>query len=77
MHKVKSADFLDHFRIRITFEDAKTKIVDLKDHIAGEIFKPLQDLSYFKTFIVNEDLDTITWSNGADMSPDFLYEIGK
>jgi hypothetical protein len=21
-------------------------------------------------------LDTVVWDNGADMSPDFLYEIG-
>jgi hypothetical protein len=26
---------------------------------------------------VNEATDTIEWENGADMSPDFLYRIGK
>jgi hypothetical protein len=25
---------------------------------------------------LNSDLDAIVWRNDADMSPDFLYEIG-
>jgi hypothetical protein len=24
----------------------------------------------------DEDLDTVVWENGADFSPDFLFEIG-
>jgi len=24
----------------------------------------------------NEDIDTVVWENGADFSPDFLYEVG-
>lgn len=41
----------------------------------GEAFEPLKNISSFKTVRVNSDLDTIVWENGADMSPDFLYEI--
>ena len=55
----------------------KNKLVDLAEHLYGEIFECLKDLSYFKTFKVNHDTDTIEWDNGADMSPDFLYRIGK
>jgi hypothetical protein len=44
--------------------------------LTGEIFEPLKNLRYFKTVKINPDLDTIVWDNGADMSPDFLYEIG-
>jgi hypothetical protein len=36
-----------------------------------------RSLAYFRNFRVNEDLDTIVWENGADFSPDFLYEIGQ
>jgi len=34
-------------------------------------------VEYFQTLRVDPDLDTIVWYNGADMSPDFLYEISK
>ena len=30
-----------------------------------------------RTARLNPDMDTVVWSNGADMSPDFLYEIGQ
>ena len=33
-------------------------------------------LEIFKEFKVNTDIDTVTWPNAADFSPDFLYEIG-
>jgi len=41
------------------------------------MIEPLKDIAYFKSFRVNEDLDTVVWENGADFSPDFLYEIGQ
>jgi hypothetical protein len=36
---------------------------------------PLRDMKLFRTARLNVDLDTVVWENGADMSPDFLYEI--
>ncbi len=77
MHSVKTAKYIEGFRILLTFEDKTEKLVDLSSHLYGEIFEPLKDVSYFKKFKVNEDTDTIEWENGADMSPDFLYKIGK
>lgn len=77
MHFVKKADYLSDYILSLTFEDGKKKIIDLKPYIEGEIFEPLKNIDYFKKFKVNPDLDTIVWDNGADLSPDFLYEIGK
>ena len=76
MHFVKKANYVSEYKLLLTFEDGKVCLVDLKPHLEGKIFKPLKDISYFKAVKVNSDLDTIVWKNGADMSPDFLYEIG-
>ena len=76
MHFVKKANYVSEYKLLLTFEDGNARLVDLKPHLEGEIFEPLKDISYFKTVKVNSDLDTIVWKNGADMSPDFLYEIG-
>lgn len=76
MHLVKNIEYINEYKLLITFEDNSIKTVDFKDHLDGEIYSPLKDVEYFKTVKLNKDIDTIVWDNGADFSPDFLYEIG-
>ncbi|HKZ84955.1 MAG TPA: DUF2442 domain-containing protein [Anaerolineae bacterium] len=76
MHFVRDAKHVSGYELLLTFEDGSVRRVDLEPHLEGEIFEPLKDLDSFKTVRVNPDLDTIVWENGADMSPDFLYDIG-
>jgi hypothetical protein len=77
MRFVKSVRYVSEYKLLLSFEDGSVRKVDLEPHLDGEIFEPLKDVNYFKTVWVNPDLDTIVWDNGADMSPDFLYEIGR
>jgi len=77
MHFVKDVSYLTEYKLKLTFEDNIVKLVDLKPHLDGEIFKPLMNIDYFKNVRINPDIDTIVWSNEADFSPDFLYEIGE
>ena len=75
MHFVRDAKYLSEYKLLLTFEDGNLRQVDLAPHLDGKVFEPLKDLDNFTTVQVNRDLDTIVWKNGADMSPDFLYEI--
>ena len=77
MHFVTSVSYVSGYRLLLTFEDGSMRLVDLEPHLDGEIFDPLRDTNYFRTVSVNPDLATIVWDNGADMSPDFLYELGE
>ncbi len=76
MHFVKDARYVSEYKLLLTFENRVNKLVDLEPHLDGEIFEPLKDIDYFRTVRVDPDTDTIVWDNGADVSPDFLYEIG-
>ncbi len=76
MHYVVDASHIDGYRLKIRFENDEVRVVDLSDHLDGPVFEPLKDLSYFKQVQVNHDIDTVVWPNGADFSPDFLYDIG-
>ena len=76
MHFVKDLKYLSDYKLLLTFEDGSLRQVDLAAYLDGEVFEPLKDMSNFKSVHLNSDLDTIVWKNGADMSPDFLYEIG-
>lgn len=53
------------------------KLVDLESYLKGKIFEPLKNIDHFKTVKVSKNIDTIAWKNGADISPDFLYEMGE
>ena len=76
MHFVKEVNYVSDYKLLVSFEDGTVKLVDLASYLDGEIFEQLKDKNYFKTVRVNPDIDTIVWENGADISPDFLYEIG-
>ncbi len=76
MHFVRGVTHVAGYQLLLSFEDGSVRLVDLEHELDGEIFEPLKDVNYFQTVRVDPDLDTIVWENGADMSPDFLYEIG-
>ncbi len=73
MHTVKSLKYAGDYRLELTFEDSKVKIIDLKDELYGEIFEPLKNVEFFRQAYVDADLETVSWPNGADLCPDFLY----
>jgi hypothetical protein len=77
MHWVKSASYIDGYKIEIRFENDEVRRVDLENYLDGGIFEALKELSFFKTFAVNHEIDTVVWPNNADFSPDFLYKIGQ
>ena len=77
MHWVKEAQYISAYRLKVKFENNEIKLVDLQPYLDGEIFQPLRNIEYFKNVTLNRDIDTISWPNNADFSPDFLYNIGQ
>lgn len=77
MHYVTDVEYECGHRLLLTFEDGGRRRVDLAPHLEGEMFEPLREVKRFRTARLNTDIDTVVWDNGADMSPDFLYEIGE
>jgi hypothetical protein len=71
---VTSAEHLNNFNLRLTFNNGQVKIVNLENYLDKPIFHPLNDITYFKTFKQNPF--TVEWDNGADFAPEFLYRIG-
>ena len=62
----------DH-TVWLRFEDGTAGEVDLAGELEGGVFEPLRDVQYFQRFVVSPDLGTISWPNGADFAPEFLY----
>ncbi len=75
MLRVIDVDYVKDYTLRLTFSDGAVKEVDLKPYLQGEVFGELLDKSKFVQYGLTPV--TIEWANGADLAPEFLYEIGE
>ena len=67
---VEQAKYINDYKIWLSFNDGTEGEVDLASELYGEIFEPLKDISFFKSFTLEGH--TLSWSNGADFAPEFL-----
>lgn len=59
--------------MEVSFNDGVVKKIDLKDCLRGPVFEELKEVENFKKFSLNQW--TIEWPNGADLAPEFLYDL--
>lgn len=74
--KVSTAEYIADYKIKISFNDGISGIVDLKDKVYSDhriVFKQLKDLNFFKNFTKNNW--TIEWENGVELAPEFFHEL--
>lgn len=71
--KVTKAKYIEGFKIEFVFNDGVSGTVDLFDSFKGPVFEPLKEVENFKKFHLNRW--TIEWENGADLAPEFLYDL--
>jgi hypothetical protein len=74
---VTKVTYLKEYQLRLNFDNQIIKDVDLEAELYGEVFEPLKEVEFFKRVEVNPETNTIEWTNGADFSPEFLYEYGE
>jgi hypothetical protein len=72
--KLKNAKYLGDYRIWLKFTDGVEGEVDLESELWGEMFQPLKDKARFAELLLDKELETIVWPNGADFAPEFLYQ---
>lgn len=71
---VKNVKYLGTYILLCTFSTGVVKKVDLAPLLKYPAYEDLKDLNQFKQFGLD---DTIFWANGADISPEWLYENGQ
>ena len=73
---IKEADYIEDYKIHVTFNNGDSGIIDLKEVICNDkrpVFRELIDIAEFRQFKVN--FDTIVWKNGLDLAPEFLHNF--
>jgi hypothetical protein len=75
--KAASVRVVAPLTVEVEFVDGTVRTIELKSMLRGAIFEPLKDPAYFARVSVDPELGVITWPNGADLSPEFLYSAGE
>ena len=70
---VTRVQVVGHYVLDLSFDDGTRKRVNLQRELYGPIFEPLRNAAYFAQAYLDADSRTVTWPNGADFAPDFLY----
>jgi len=74
MIAVINAKYISEYKLSLRFNDGRIGVVDLyqlthKD--SRKILSELKNVEKFKDFKV--EFDTVCWSNGLDIAPEYLY----
>jgi Protein of unknown function (DUF2442) len=69
---VINARYCGEYKVWLSFNDGTEGEVDLASELYGQVFEPLKDKEFFKSFKLEGH--TLSWVNGADFAPEFLYE---
>lgn len=69
--KVKTVSVVKPYILHVEFVNGEQGEVDLQDALWGEAFAPLKAPAFFARVYVENG--AVTWPNGADFAPEFLY----
>ncbi len=73
-YDVISAEYIEDYRIKVSFENGKQGVIDFFSYIEkGGIYSKLKDVKIFRKFEVNSELGVITWNKEIDIAPETLY----
>src|SRR5437016_3265954 len=74
IYRVARFDIIGPYTLAVTFTDGTTQEIDFRPVLRGELFGPLQDPEVFSAVILDQEVGTLTWPNGADFDPATLHE---
>jgi hypothetical protein len=78
MLSVTHAQYVKPKTLRVTFNNQEEYLINFADTIKKDhriIWQQLSDDQLFKKFSI--DHDTVCWSNGLDVAPEYLYFLAN
>jgi len=74
IYRVTAFDIVAPYILRIHFDDDTAQTIDFQAVLAGELYRPLRDLSLFNEVRIDPEVHTLVWPNGADFDPATLHD---
>ena len=75
MLHVIAVEYVGDKKLNISFDDGNSGVIDLSGNLIGPVFEPLRRNDEFAKVVLDEELETVVWPNGADFAPEFLRDL--
>ena len=74
IYRVRDFHIVRPYTLRVSFDDGAAQVIDFRSVLAGELFGPLRDLNMFNQVMIDPEVHTLVWPNGADFDPETLHD---
>jgi len=74
INRVTRFDIVGPHTINVAFGDGTEQRINFRPVLQGAVFGPLQDLTTFNAVVLDPEVGTLTWPNGADFDPTTLHD---
>lgn len=74
IYRVRSFEIAAPYTLRIQFDDGTEQTINFRPVLAGEMYGPLRELSFFEQVQIDPEVHTLIWPNGADFEPATLHD---
>jgi hypothetical protein len=72
--RVRSFQLIGPYTLRVAFDDGTENVIDFQPVLIGELFGPLREISLFNQVMIDPEVHTLVWPNGADFDPATLHD---
>ncbi len=72
--RVRRFRIIAPYTLRVGFDDDTEQVIDFQPVLAGELYSPLRELSLFNQVVIDPEVHTLVWPNGADFDPATLHD---
>jgi hypothetical protein len=72
--KVNSFAIVGPYTLNVGFDDGTCREIDFSPILQGELYGPLRDSHLFEQVMLDGEVHTLVWPNGADFDPATLHD---
>lgn len=74
LYRIRSFVIVAPYTLCLEFNDGTERTINFEADLAGDLYRPLQNLTMFNQVRLDPEVHTIVWPNGADFDPATLHD---
>jgi hypothetical protein len=74
IYKVRSVKIIAPYTLTVGFDDGTEQTIEFLPVLAGELYRPLREVTLFNQVRIDPEVHTLVWPNGADFDPATLHD---